>query len=88
MAQVTIELFGIPRRRAGAAQVAVAADTIGAALRQLESHCPQLEGLLQSNGSLSPLYLLSIDGERFVGNLDTVVPADARLLLFSADAGG
>jgi molybdopterin converting factor small subunit len=87
MAQVTIELFGIPRRRAGVAQVAVAAETVRAALQQLESRCPQLEGLLQSSG-LSPHYLLSIDGERFVGNLDMAVPADARLLLFSADAGG
>ncbi len=47
-----------------------------------------LTGMVQANGTLSPHYLLSLNGERFVGSLRESLPADARLLLLSADAGG
>ena len=33
-------------------------------------------------------YLLSLDGERFLTDLDEALPMEARLLLLSADAGG
>lgn len=85
---VTIELFGIPRRRAGVAEVSLRARTLAEAVRQLEAACPQLAGLVTSEGNLSPQVLLSLDGTRFTGNLDQELPDDARLLLFSADAGG
>jgi molybdopterin converting factor small subunit len=86
--EVTIELFGIPRQRAGVAHVTVRAATLADALRQLEAACPKLTGLTQTDGSLSPHYLLSIDGACFVGDLRTSVSAQTRLLLLSADAGG
>jgi molybdopterin converting factor small subunit len=86
--QVTIELFGIPRQRAGIASLTVDAATLGDAMRCLEASCPQLTGLTQEDGSLSPHYLLSIDGERFVRDMRERVPPATRLLLLSADAGG
>lgn len=85
---VTIELFGIPRQRAGVARLTVQADTLADAVRQLESACPRLAGILQADGTLSPHYLLSLNGERFLGSLREKLPANARLLLLSADAGG
>ena len=86
--ETTIELFGIPRRRAGAAAVSVHADTLSDALRQLEAVCPKLAGLIQLDGTLSPHYLLSLNGAQFVGDLRIKLPPQARLLLLSADAGG
>ena len=88
MSEITIELFGIPRQRAGTAQITVQARTLADAVRQLEASCPRLAGLVQADGTLSPHYLLSLNGEHFVGDLREKLPAKARLLLLSADAGG
>ena len=85
---VSIELFGIPRQRAGFASITIQADTLADAVRQLEAACPQLAGLLQADGTLSPHFLLSLNGERFLGSLREKLPANARLLLLSVDAGG
>jgi hypothetical protein len=41
-----------------------------------------------ADGRLAPVYLLSLNGERFLTDLDERLPAGARLLLLSADAGG
>jgi hypothetical protein len=84
---VSIELFGMARQRAEQAQVSVQAATLADALRQLDAACPQL-GVLQADGTLSPHYLLSVNGERFVGSLHEMIPTNAALLLMSADAGG
>jgi molybdopterin converting factor small subunit len=88
MHAVTIELFGIPRRRAGVAAVSVRARTMAEAVRRLEEAYPGLAGLVTSDGMLSPQVLLSLDGTRFTGNLEQELSDGARLLLFSADAGG
>ena len=88
MTEITIELFGIPRQRAGLAQITVHANTLADAVGQLEASCPRLAGLIQADGTLSPHYLLSLNGEHFVGDLREILPAKARLLLLSADAGG
>jgi hypothetical protein len=88
MTEVTIELFGIPRQRAGLEQITVQASTLADAVCQLEVSCPRLAGMIQANGTLSPQYLLSLNGVRFVGDLRMKLPVKARLLLLSADAGG
>lgn len=85
---VTIEFYGIPRMRAGRAQLAVSASTLGEVLAEVERVCPGLVGLLQANGGLNPHYLLSIDGQRFVTDLHESLHPGDRLLLLSADAGG
>jgi molybdopterin converting factor small subunit len=85
---VSIELFGMPRHQAGVARFTAPAATIIDALHRLEAACPGLAGLVSKDGNLSPQYLLSVDGERFLGTLDQSIHDGARLLLLSADAGG
>jgi len=84
---VTVELFAMARARAGRAELAVPARTVREALEGVAAACPGLAGLLVG-GCLSPHYLLSLDGERFVADLDEPLPSGARLVLMSADAGG
>jgi molybdopterin converting factor small subunit len=84
---VTVELFGVPRLRAGRAELRVRAGTVAEALAALERECPGLAGLV-CEGRLNPQYLLSVDGYCFVGDLDQGVDSGDRLLLLSADAGG
>ena len=85
--EITIELFGIPRQRAGVAAIRLHADTLADVVRQLDVSYPKL-GLTQADGTLSPHYLLSMNGACFVRDIRTSLPANARLLLLSADAGG
>jgi molybdopterin converting factor small subunit len=87
-ATVTVEFFGIPRQRAGRAELAVEADTLLQALAAVQRACPGLTGLVRPDGRLAPHYLVSVDGRRFVSEAEERLPAGARLLLLSADAGG
>ena len=85
---VTVEFFGIPRQRAGRAELRVPAGTVAQTLAAVEEACPGLEGLVQPDGRLSPHYLLSINGQSFVSDLNQPLgPAD-HVLVLSADAGG
>jgi hypothetical protein len=88
MGEVTVEFYGVPRQRAGRAELVVDADTAAAALARVAAACPDLGTLVTPTGRLAPLYLLSVDGERFVADLAEPLPAGTRLLLLSADAGG
>jgi len=86
--QVTVEFFGIPRRRAGRAELAVPAGPVADLLQFIERSCPGLQGLTQADGRLSPHYILSLDGQQFVTDLRQELRPGDRLLLLSADAGG
>jgi molybdopterin converting factor small subunit len=88
MGPVTVEFFGVPRLRAGRADVTVAAATPAAALAAAARECPGLGPVVAPDGRLLPHYLLSLGGDRFVADLGEALPAGARLLLLSADAGG
>jgi len=83
-----VELYGVPRLRAGRGEVVVPGATVRAALQGLEAACPPLAGLMLPSGRLAPHYLLSIDGCRFVDDLDQPLRPGERLVLLSADAGG
>jgi hypothetical protein len=85
---VIVEFFGIPRLRAGRAELAVAPGRVAEVLAAVERTCPRLAGLVRPEGRLAPHYLLSLDGQRFVSDLREELPAGTRLLLLSADAGG
>ena len=61
---VTVEFFGLPRARAGRAELTVAATTAGEALMAIAVACPALADLNRPDGRLAPHYLLSLDGER------------------------
>jgi sulfur-carrier protein len=85
---VIVEFFGMPRVRAGRAELTVSAATAGDALAAVTAACPALASVRQPDGKLAPQYLLSMDGERFVTDLAEALRSGDRLLLLSADAGG
>jgi len=85
---VIVEFFGIPRLRAGRAELAVAPGSVADVLAQVRSRCPGLSDLLTPEGRLSPHYLLSLDGSCFLKDLTRKLGAGERLVLLSADAGG
>jgi molybdopterin converting factor small subunit len=86
--RVTVEFFGIPRQRAGRAELVVAAGTVAQTLAAVEQACPRLAGLRQPDGRVGPHYLLSINGSGFVTDPRQLLRPGDHLLLLSADAGG
>ncbi len=87
-ASITVEFFGIPRQRAGRAELVLPAATVANTLAAIEQACPGLAGLVQAGEGLSPHYLLSINGQRFLQDFDQSLQPGDRLLVLSADAGG
>jgi molybdopterin converting factor small subunit len=85
---ITIELFGVPRQRAGKARLEVQAHTLGEALRALSRACPALEASVLANGAMHPAYRVSLNGDRFVSDPATILGEGDALLLLAADAGG
>jgi molybdopterin converting factor small subunit len=79
---VEVEFYGLARRRAGVAGTAVAADTVRAALAEVARAFPALNDLHGNH------FLVSINGERFVADVNEPLLAGSRLIIFSADAGG
>jgi hypothetical protein len=85
---VIVEFFGMPRFRAGRGELRVAAGSVADVLASVSAACPRLSGLVGADGRLAPHYLLSLDGRRFVTDLQENLRAGDRLLLLTADAGG
>jgi len=87
MPEVIVEFYGIPRQRAGRADLPIRADTVSDALAAVIKACPGLRDAVL-HGKLTPHYRLSIDGTRFVTEMNERLLPGTRLLLLSADAGG
>jgi len=85
---IAIELYGVPRLRAGTRRVTVEAATLAAALDGLGRACPGVVGAVVSRGHVLPAYRLSLNGERFVSDPETPLVEGDVLLLLSADVGG
>ena len=85
---VTVEFYGIPRQRAGRAELVLPAGTVAETLAAVRRACPGLANLMQEDGRLAPHYLLSINGHRFVTDVQQPLRSGDRLLLLSADVGG
>lgn len=85
---VTIELYGVPRVRAGRRECIVSATTVAEAVRSLEQQCPELTGSVIIDGCLHSAYRLSLNGERFISDPTTPLVAGDALVLVAADAGG
>jgi molybdopterin converting factor small subunit len=83
---ITVEFYGIPRQRAGRAELTVLADTLGDLLQAVQASCPDLR-LVEETG-LTPQYRISVDGRRFVTELGEKLKPGERVLILSADAGG
>jgi hypothetical protein len=85
---VVVEFFSIPRQRAGRAELAVPAGSVREVLAAVERACPALTDLVRPDGRLSPHYLFSLDGQRFLTDAGQALRPGERLWLLSADAGG
>jgi molybdopterin converting factor small subunit len=85
---VMIELFGVPRLRAGRPAVRVEATSLGAALRDLGRLCPALDGGVVAGEALHPAYRACLNGEQFVSDPATPLADGDILLVMAADVGG
>jgi hypothetical protein len=57
-------------------------------LTVIQEQYPRLRGLLGDEGRVAAEYLLSINGERFVTEVEERLSPGEHLLILSADAGG
>ena len=65
---ISIELYGVPRLRAGTGLLHLEASTVGQALDELGRVCPALESSVLRADLLHAVYKLSLNGERFVSD--------------------
>jgi molybdopterin converting factor small subunit len=85
---VRIEFFGIPRHRAGVAEIEVEAASLGEALSEMRRRLPQLHQVCLADGRLCGGYLANLNGRTFVSDPATPLADSDCLLIFSSDAGG
>jgi molybdopterin converting factor small subunit len=85
---VRIELYGVPRLRAGVQTVDVQASTIGDALLQLQRACPQLDPDVLTDGQLNAAYVVAIDGGTLTRDPHVSLNAGDTLVLLTSQAGG
>jgi molybdopterin converting factor small subunit len=86
--QVAVELFGIPRSRAGVAQTTAAGANLGDVLADLATRFPQLAEACIEGRSLRSGFIANLGAERFVTSPETQLSEGDTILLFSLDAGG
>ena len=82
-----VELLGIPRERAGVAELELQADTLGELLVALAVRFPSLGELITMN-RLQPSIVANLNGDRFVSDPRTQLRDGDFVLILSADAGG
>ena len=85
---ITVELFGIPRRRAGLDATTALGSCLGDVLVELAARYPKLAETCIDGRSLRPGYIVSLGGDRFVSDPDTPLDDGNTVLLLSLDAGG
>ena len=86
--QVAVELFGIPRARAGIAQTVATGCNLGDVLADLGSRFPPLAETCFDGRSLRPGFIVNLGAERFVSAPETPLREGDTVLLLSLDAGG
>ena len=89
---VYVELFGIPRQRAGQAVVELElsqdAISLGEVILRLAKMYPDLAEECFQGERLQPGYVASLGGHRFVSAPETALQSGESLLILSADSGG
>jgi sulfur-carrier protein len=85
---VTIELYGVPRLRAGIDQLEVEASSIGDALTALVARCPALDRSVVRDARLLPSYMIALNGLQMTADPHTQLRDGDVLVLLAADAGG
>ena len=86
--QVSVELFGIPRARAGLAQTSAVGSNLGDVLADLARKYPPLAEICIDGRSLRPGFIVNLSAERFVSSPETPLSEGDTVLLLSLDAGG
>ena len=82
-----VELLGVPRERAGVAELEVDAGTLGELLRALAARFPSLDELVAAD-RLQPSFVANLNGDAFVSDPQTPLTDEDCILIMSADAGG
>jgi molybdopterin converting factor small subunit len=85
---IRVELFGIPRSRAGAAEATAEGATLGEVLLDLGKQFPEFAATCLNGNALAVGYAANLNGEQFVCEPDTPISDGDCLLIFSSDAGG
>ena len=85
---VNVELFGIPRARAGITTTTATGRCLGDVLADLATRFPELAATCIDGRRLRPGFTANLDGQRFITDPDTRLKDGDRLLLLSLDAGG
>jgi molybdopterin converting factor small subunit len=86
--QVAVELFGIPRSRAGLARTSAAGNNLGDVLADLARKFPPLAETCINGRTLRPGFIVNLSAERFVTAPETPLREGDTVLLLSLDAGG
>jgi molybdopterin converting factor small subunit len=86
--RVTVELFGIPRLRAGVAQTDANGSTLGDVFWDLAQRFPELGEACVSDRRLKAGFTANLRGEQFVTDPNTYLKEGDSVLLMSMDAGG
>ncbi len=82
-----VELLGIPRQRAGVAELELQVDTLGQLLSALLVRFPSLADVMTAD-ELCPSIVANLNGDRFVRDPSTELEEHDCILILSADAGG
>ncbi len=86
--QVAVELFGIPRARAGLWRTSAEGANLGDVLADLAKKFPQLANTCIDGRALRPGFIVNLGAERFVTAPETPLGEGDTVLLLSLDAGG
>jgi molybdopterin converting factor small subunit len=82
-----VEFFGIPRERAGVAELDVHAETLGQLLSILATQVPSFAEFIVGN-QLHASFSANLNGDAFVSDPATPLGQEDCVLILSADAGG
>ena len=82
-----VEFFGIPRERAGVAELELDVVTLGDALAAIAARFPALRDLIGA-GCLHSSVAANLNGDVFIRDPNTTLGANDRVILLSSDAGG
>ena len=86
--QVAVELFGIPRARAGVARTTAQGGCLGDVLAELATRFPALAESCIDGRQLRPSFTANLGGQRFITAPESPLREGDTVLLLSLDAGG
>ena len=85
---IVVELYGLPRLRAGAERIELAAGRLEVLLATLALALPGLVPDIIADGKLTEHALIAIDGRSLLVDPGAEIPDGAVLVMISAQAGG